>query len=52
VSFEGRAASLDDIIDRLILLRKVDIGLAQTGQGTPQSESRGTSVRGIVPEVV
>ena len=30
--------SLDDIIDRLILLRKVNVGLSQRGQGLPQSE--------------
>jgi len=30
-------ASLDDVIERLILLRKVEIGLSQRGQGVPQS---------------
>ncbi|HLT46670.1 MAG TPA: hypothetical protein VK002_05525 [Rubricoccaceae bacterium] len=30
-------ASLDDVIERLILLRKVNLGLAQRGQGLPQS---------------
>ncbi|HET6567508.1 MAG TPA: hypothetical protein VFG50_06050 [Rhodothermales bacterium] len=30
-------ASLDDVIERLILLRKVNIGLSQEGQGIPQS---------------
>ncbi len=29
--------SLDDVIDRLILLRKVNIGLVQNGQGVAQS---------------
>lgn len=29
-------ASIDDVIERLILLRKVNIGLAQEGQGLPQ----------------
>ena len=31
-------ATLDDVIERLILLRKVNLGLAQEGQGVPQSE--------------
>jgi hypothetical protein len=31
--------SLDDVIERLILLRKVHVGLAQRGQGMPQSEA-------------
>ena len=30
--------SLDDIIERLILLRKVNVGLSQRGQGLSQSE--------------
>ena len=30
-------ASLDDVIERLILVRKVNAGLAQEGQGVPQS---------------
>ena len=30
-------SSLDDVIERLILLRKVNTGLAQRGQGLPQS---------------
>ena len=30
--------SLDDVIERLILLRKVNVGLAQSGQGRPQAE--------------
>ena len=29
--------SLDDVIERLILLRKVNLGLAQAGQGVTQS---------------
>lgn len=29
--------SLDDVIERLILLRKVNVGLSQEGQGIPQS---------------
>ena len=32
-------ASLDDVIDRLILLRKVNVGLSQQGQGTMQPEA-------------
>ena len=32
-------SSLDDVIERLILLRKVNVGLAQEGQGIPQSEA-------------
>ena len=32
-------ASLDDVIERLILLRKVNVGLSQRGQGLPQSEA-------------
>ncbi|MEO1074925.1 MAG: hypothetical protein AAFX41_03040 [Bacteroidota bacterium] len=32
-------SSLDDVIDRLILIRKVNLGLAQEGQGIPQSEA-------------
>ncbi|MEM8602075.1 MAG: hypothetical protein AAGF99_19330 [Bacteroidota bacterium] len=32
-------ASLDDVIGRLILIRKVNIGLAQEGQGIPQSKA-------------
>ena len=32
-------ASLDDVIERLILLRKVNVGLAQEGQGISQSEA-------------
>ena len=31
-------ASLDDVIERLVLLRKVNIGLAQHGEGVPQAE--------------
>lgn len=31
--------SLDDVIERLILLRKVNVGLSQQGQGVPQSEA-------------
>ena len=31
--------SLDDVIERLILLRKVNIGLSQHGQGLAQSEA-------------
>ncbi len=31
--------SLDDVIERLILLRKVNVGLSQVGQGMPQSEA-------------
>ena len=31
--------SLDDVIERLILLRKVNLGLAQQGQGLPQSKA-------------
>ena len=31
--------SLDDVIERLILLRKVNVGLSQEGQGVPQSEA-------------
>ncbi len=30
--------SLDDVIERLIFLRKVNIGLAQQGQSVPQAE--------------
>lgn len=30
-------ASLDDVIERLILIRKVNVGLTQEGQGIPQS---------------
>ena len=30
-------SSLDDVIERLILIRKVNAGLAQQGQGLPQS---------------
>jgi hypothetical protein len=30
-------ASLDDVIERLILLRKINAGLNQEGQGLPQS---------------
>lgn len=30
-------ASLDDVIERLILLRKVNVGMSQQGQGVPQS---------------
>ena len=33
-------ASLDDVIERLILLRKVNLGLAQEGQGVPQAVAR------------
>ena len=33
-------ASIDDVIERLILLRKVNAGLAQEGQGVPQSAAR------------
>lgn len=29
--------SLDDVIERLIFIRKVNTGLAQQGQGIPQS---------------
>ncbi|MEM9998119.1 MAG: hypothetical protein AAF809_10505 [Bacteroidota bacterium] len=29
--------SLDDVIERLILIRKVNTGLAEAGQGMPQS---------------
>ena len=32
-------ASLDDVIERLILLRKVNLGLDQQGQGVPQSHA-------------
>ncbi len=32
-------ASLDDVIERLLLLRKVNVGLTQQGQGVPQSEA-------------
>ena len=32
-------ATLDDVIERLILLRKVNFGLAQEGQGISQSEA-------------
>ncbi len=32
-------ASLDDVIERLILLLKVNIGLAQRGEGISQSEA-------------
>ncbi|MEL6613015.1 MAG: hypothetical protein AAFQ53_13030 [Bacteroidota bacterium] len=32
-------SSLDDVIDRLILIRKVNLGLAQEGQGISQSEA-------------
>ena len=31
--------SLDDVIERLILLRKVNVGLSQEGQRVPQSEA-------------
>ncbi|MEM1043608.1 MAG: hypothetical protein AAGI91_13380 [Bacteroidota bacterium] len=31
--------SLDDVIERLILLRKIEVGLAQEGQGIPQAEA-------------
>ncbi len=31
--------SLDDVIERLILLRKVNVGLAQKGEGLTQSEA-------------
>ena len=31
------SASLDDVIERLILVRKVNLGLKQEGQGIPQS---------------
>ena len=34
-----KESSLDDVIERLILLRKVNVGLAQKGQGLPQSEA-------------
>lgn len=30
-------SSLDDVIERLILIRKINTGLAQEGQGIPQS---------------
>lgn len=30
--------SLDDIIERLILLRKINVGLSQRGRGLSQSE--------------
>ena len=30
-------SSLDDVIERLLLLRKVNVGLEQEGQGIPQS---------------
>ena len=33
------ATSLDDVIERLILLRKVNVGLSQEGQGIFQSEA-------------
>ena len=32
-------ASLDDVIERLILLRKVNLGLAQRGEGIAQAEA-------------
>ena len=32
-------ASLDDVIERLILLRKVNVGLEQEGQGISQAEA-------------
>lgn len=32
--------SLDDVIERLILLRKVNTGLAQEGQGLSQAEAQ------------
>ena len=32
-------AVLDDVIERLILLRKVEVGLGQAGQGIPQAEA-------------
>ena len=32
-------ATLDDVIERLILLRKVNVGLEQQGQGLRQSEA-------------
>ena len=31
--------SLDDVIERLILLRKVNIGLSQNGQGLTRAEA-------------
>ena len=31
--------SLDDVIERLILLRKVNLGLTQRGEGVSQSEA-------------
>ncbi|MEM1054224.1 MAG: hypothetical protein AAGI52_01755 [Bacteroidota bacterium] len=31
---------LDDVIERLILLRKVNVGLSQAGEGVSQSEAR------------
>ncbi|MEM6337375.1 MAG: hypothetical protein AAF752_12465 [Bacteroidota bacterium] len=30
-------SSLDEIIERLILLRKIEVGLAEAGHGIPQS---------------
>lgn len=30
-------ATYEDVVERLILLRKVNVGLAQDGQGVPQS---------------
>lgn len=31
--------SLDNVIERLILLRKINVGLSQQGQGVSQSEA-------------
>lgn len=32
-------SSLDDVIERLILIRKVNLGISQKGLGIPQSEA-------------
>ena len=31
--------SLDEVIERLILIRKVEVGLTQRGQGVPQARA-------------
>lgn len=33
------SASLDDVIEELILVRKVNAGLAEAGQGVPQADA-------------
>ncbi len=33
-------ASIDDVIERLILLRKVNVGLSQEGEGVSQAAAR------------